>query len=113
MQYNKCEAKNVEYFQSVVGTRFVSDNPAICASYLSKSVMGLESQIGDVIIRPRYTEEVRKILIWCSERRIPVSPVSAGLSGDYGERSNTSLLSTNRIFRTSSVYLGRNHITNL
>ncbi len=83
MEYNKVIEKDIEYFESIVGKRFVSNNPAICASYLSKSVMGLEAQIGDCIVRPRYTEEVRKILIWCSSRKIPVSPISAGLSGGF------------------------------
>ncbi len=83
MEYNKLEDRDVEYFQSVVGKRFVRAEPAACASYMAKSVMGLEAQIADCIIRPRYTEEVRKILIWCSKRKIPVSPISAGLSGGF------------------------------
>ncbi|MHA1719983.1 MAG: FAD-binding oxidoreductase [Promethearchaeota archaeon] len=83
MLYNKVEAKDIEFFESVVGKRFVSANPAICASYTSKSIMGLESQIAEVVVRPRYTNEVRNILIWCSDRRIPVTPVSAGLSGGF------------------------------
>lgn len=83
VSYNKCTELDVEHFESVVGKRFVSANPAITASYLAKSVMGLESQIADVVIRPRYTEEVRKILVWCSARHIPVTPLSAGLSGGF------------------------------
>ena len=57
MLYNKVEAKDIEFFESVVGKRFVSANPAICASYTSKSIMGLESQIAEVVVRPRYTNE--------------------------------------------------------
>jgi hypothetical protein len=83
MLYNNIEQKDIDHFESVVGKRFVSANPAVVASYLAKSVMGLESCIGEVVVRPRYTEEVRKILIWCSDRRIPVSPVAAGLSGGF------------------------------
>ncbi|MCP4764624.1 MAG: FAD-binding oxidoreductase [archaeon] len=83
VHYNKLNEVDIEHFESVVGKRYVSAKPAIRASYLAKSVMGLESQIGDVVIRPRYTEEVRKILVWCSSRKIPVSPISAGLSGGF------------------------------
>lgn len=83
MILNKIEAKDIEFFESVVGKRYVSANPAITASYLAKSVMGLEAQISECVIRPKYTEEVRKILMWCSERRISVSPISAGLSGGF------------------------------
>ena len=83
MIYNKVEERDIEFFESVVGKQFVSANPAICASYTSKSIMGLESQIGEVIVRPRYTNEVRSVLIWCSDRLIPVSPLAAGLSGGF------------------------------
>ena len=84
VHYNNIEKRDIEHFESIVGKQYVSDNPAIRASYLAKSVMGLESQIAEVIIRPRYTEEVRKILVWCSTRKIPVSPISGGLSGGFG-----------------------------
>ena len=83
MEYNTVEEKDVEFFESVVGKRFVSTNSAVRSAYLAKSVMGLESTIAEVIVRPRYTEEVRKILVWCSARKIPVSPISAGLSGGF------------------------------
>ncbi|MHA1675173.1 MAG: FAD-binding oxidoreductase, partial [Promethearchaeota archaeon] len=83
MEYNNCEKKDIEHFESIMGKQYVSANPAITASYLSKAIMGLESSIGDVVVRPRYTEEVRKVLIWCSDRHIPVTPVSAGLSGGF------------------------------
>ena len=63
MLYNKVETKDVEFFESVVGKRYVSANPAITASYLAKSVMGLEAQISECAIRPKYTEEIRKILM--------------------------------------------------
>ncbi|MHA1744830.1 MAG: FAD-binding oxidoreductase [Promethearchaeota archaeon] len=83
MLYNKIELRDVEFFESVVGKQFVSDNIAIRASYHSKSIMGLESQISECVVRPRYTNEVRNILMWCSDRRIPVTPMSAGLSGGF------------------------------
>ena len=83
MLYNNVEAKDIEFFESVVGKKFCSANPAICASYTSKSIMGLESQIAEVVVRPRYTNEVRNILMWCSDRLIPVTPISAGLSGGF------------------------------
>lgn len=83
VSYNKLNEIDMEFFESVVGKKYASANPAIRASYLSRSVMGLESQIGDAVIRPKYTEEVRKILVWCSDRRIPVSPMSGGLSGGF------------------------------
>lgn len=69
--------------KGIVGKEYASNNKAITASYLSKSVMGLESQIPDIVIRPKYVEEIRKILIYCSAEKIAVSPVSGGLSGGF------------------------------
>ncbi len=34
-------------------------------------------------MRPKYVEEIRKILIYCSEEKIAVTPMSAGLSGGF------------------------------
>ncbi len=35
------------------------------------------------MVRPKYIEEVRKILLYCSAEKIAVSPISAGLSGGF------------------------------
>ncbi len=67
----------------IVGKNYATNNEAITASYLAKSVMGLESQIPDIVIRPKYVEEIRKVLIYCSQEKIAVSPISAGLSGGF------------------------------
>ena len=69
--------------KGIVGKEYATNNKAITASYLSKSVMGLESQIPDIVIRPKYVEEIRKILLYCSAEKIAVSPVSGGLSGGF------------------------------
>ncbi|MBD3186912.1 FAD-binding protein [Candidatus Bathyarchaeota archaeon] len=81
--YTKPDENDLEFFESVVGRDNASANEAIMQSYLSKSVMGLESDVPDIVVKPKYVEEVRKILVHCSARKIAVSPISAGLSGGF------------------------------
>lgn len=83
MSYKKPDNKDLEAMIGIVGKNYATANDAICASYLSKSVMGLESQIPDIVIRPKYPEEIRKVLVYCSQEKIPVSPISGGLSGGF------------------------------
>jgi FAD/FMN-containing dehydrogenase len=83
MSYKQPDEKDLEAMTGIVGKKYASNNKAITASYLAKSVMGLESQIPDIVIRPKYVEEIRKILVYCSEEKIAVSPISAGLSGGF------------------------------
>ncbi len=83
MSYKAPTEKDFSALQSFVGKAYASMDEAITASYLSKSVMGLESQIPDIVLRPKYVEEIRKILVYCSEEKIAVSPISGGLSGGF------------------------------
>ena len=83
MSYKLADNKDLEAMIGIVGKDYATNNKAITASYLSKSVMGLESQIPDIVVRPKYVEEIRKILLYCSAEKIAVSPISAGLSGGF------------------------------
>ena len=83
MSYKLPDDKDLEAMIGIVGKDYATNNKAITASYLSKSVMGLESQIPDIVVRPKYVEEIRKILLYCSAEKIAVSPISAGLSGGF------------------------------
>ncbi|GAH24464.1 unnamed protein product [marine sediment metagenome] len=83
MSYKLPDDKDLEAMIGIVGKDYATNNKAITASYLSKSVMGLEAQIPDIVVRPKYVEEIRKILLYCSAEKIAVSPISAGLSGGF------------------------------
>jgi len=83
MSYKLPNEKDLEAMIGIVGKSYATNNKAITASYLAKSVMGLESQIPDIVVRPKFPEEIRKILLYCSAEKIAVSPVSAGLSGGF------------------------------
>ncbi|MHA1147731.1 MAG: FAD-binding oxidoreductase [Promethearchaeota archaeon] len=83
MSYKAPDDKDLDAMIGIVGKNYASNNKAICASYLAKSVMGLESQIPDIVVRPKYVEEIRKILLYATDEKIAVSPISAGLSGGF------------------------------
>ncbi len=73
MSYKMPTEKDLEAMIGIVGKEYASNNKAITASYLTKAVMGLESQIPDIVVRPKYVEEIRKILVYCSQEKIAVS----------------------------------------
>ncbi|KKN37144.1 hypothetical protein LCGC14_0766540 [marine sediment metagenome] len=83
MSYKAPDNKDLEAMIGIVGKNYATANKAINASYLAKSVMGLESQIPQLVVRPKYPEEIRKILLYCSAEKISVTPMSAGLSGGF------------------------------
>jgi len=49
MSYKLADEKDLEAMIGIVGKEYATNNKAITASYLAKSVMGLESQIPDKI----------------------------------------------------------------
>jgi FAD/FMN-containing dehydrogenase len=75
------DQKHVEAFKQIVGDDYVTASKPIRVSYVAKSIMDLDSEIADVVIRPNSVEEVQKILIYANDQRIPVTPQSKGLSG--------------------------------
>jgi len=78
---------------SIVGERYISDDPAICEGYRSgpggyEAGCGYERvmcTIPAVVILPRNTEEVQKIVRICNRYKVPYVPYSTGF---YGPRSH-------------------------
>lgn len=83
MSYNHVTPDIVKTLESIVGKEYVSADVAMRYSYLSRGIMGLEATTPEVVVRPRYVEEVRKVLILANENHIPVTPAAGGLSGGY------------------------------
>ena len=79
--------------ESVVGSKYISDDPAICEGYRSgpggyESGLGYErvmTTIPAVVILPRNTEEVQRIVKICNRYKVPYVPYSTGF---YGPRSH-------------------------
>ncbi|MGC1122431.1 MAG: FAD-binding oxidoreductase, partial [Candidatus Methanofastidiosia archaeon] len=75
------EEKHVTALKTIVGEDFVTTSKPIRISYIAKSIMDIDSETADVVIRPQSVEEIQKILIYANEHKIPVTPQSKGLSG--------------------------------
>src|SRR5512139_3503176 len=79
--------------ESVVGARYISDDPAVCEGYRSgpggyEAGTGYEkvmTVIPAVVILPRNTEEVQRIVKICNRYRVPYVPYSTGF---YGPKSH-------------------------
>src|SRR4030042_1481782 len=79
--------------ESIVGSEFISDDPAVCEGYRSgpggyESGLGYErvmTKIPGSVILPRTTEEVQKIVKICNRYKVPYVPYSTGF---YGPRSH-------------------------
>ena len=79
--------------ESIVGPKYISDDPAVCEGYRSgpggyESGLGYErvmTKIPAVVILPRTTEEVQHIVRICNRYSVPYVPYSTGF---YGPRSH-------------------------
>ncbi len=79
--------------EAVVGEKYISDDPAICEGYRSgpggyEAGCGYErvmTTIPKVVVLPRSTEEVQKIVRICNRYKVPYVPYSTGF---YGPRSH-------------------------
>lgn len=82
MPFKRIEKADLEYFISVVGDASVLADSAtleICASDETEDLRFMP----EVVVRPGTTEEVSKVMAYCNEHMIPVTPRGAGtgLSG--------------------------------
>jgi FAD/FMN-containing dehydrogenase len=79
--------------EAIVGPKYISDDPAVCEGYRSgpggyESGLGYErvmTKIPAVVILPRNTEEVQRIVKVCNRYKVPYVPYSTGF---YGPRSH-------------------------
>ncbi len=82
--YNKVDDKIVEKLKKIVGEEYVMwDNKPMMYSYMSRGIMGIRAGPPDCVVRPANKEEIREILLLCSENKIPVTPMAGGLSGGF------------------------------
>ncbi|NHI92912.1 MAG: FAD-binding oxidoreductase [Candidatus Lokiarchaeota archaeon] len=82
--YNKVDETVYKKMVEIVGEEYVSwDNRPMMYSYMSRGIMGIRAGPPDLVIRPIKVEEVQQILKYCSDHKIPVSPMAGGLSGGF------------------------------
>jgi len=87
----------LESFQNIVGDYVFTDKESL-ENYSHDETENLH-YLPQVVIKPRTTEEISKILKICNDQRIPVTPRGAGtgLSGGALPRYGGVLLSTERM----------------
>jgi glycolate oxidase len=82
MAFNKIQPADISFFTQIVGEKYVladADNLDRCASDETEDLHYLP----EVVLQPGITEEVSRIMKYCNEHMIPVTPRGAGtgLSG--------------------------------
>ena len=82
VDYKKIDQSDVSFFQSIVGEEYVLTDAASTDAFGHDQTEDF-SFPPEVVILPRQTEEIAKIVAYCNEKLIPVTPVGAqtGLSG--------------------------------
>ena len=79
--------------ESIVGAKYISDDPAVCEGYRSgpggyESGLGYErvmTKLPATVVLPGSTEEVQRIVKICNRYKVPYVPYSTGF---YGPRSH-------------------------
>ena len=80
--YNRVDENVYKKIVEIVGEEYVSwDNRPMMYSYMSRGIMGIRAGPPDLVVRPIKVEEIQQILKYCSDNKIPVSPMAGGLSG--------------------------------
>lgn len=82
MAYKKTDAADIQFFQSIVGKDQLLVDIEVMEAYTHDETEDLRYS-PEVVLKPGNTEEVSKILSYCNDHQIPVTPMGArtGLSG--------------------------------
>src|SRR5205809_5887633 len=80
--YNNLTPSSLQYFRSLLGEENIFTDKSTLEDYSHDYTEDL-SFLPEVVLKPNTTEEVSKILSYCNEHLIPVTPRGAGtgLSG--------------------------------
>jgi len=81
--YSNVTTETVSALERIVGKEHVTTSKPILMSYVARGIMGLESTAPEVVVRPKEVEEIRDILVLANAGRIPITPMSGGLSGGF------------------------------
>ena len=76
-------AEIVRNLAAIVGVEHVTDEKFILAAY-TQDFATYPPSWPTVVVRPRTTEEISKIMKFCNENKIPVSPRGGGSAQEGG-----------------------------
>lgn len=77
MDFKKIDEQDLVFFRSVIGEEFVLTTPEGLAKYAKDETEDLRFP-PEVVLKPANTDEISRIMRYCNERNIPVSPRAAG-----------------------------------
>ncbi|MBS1685972.1 MAG: FAD-binding protein [Bacteroidetes bacterium] len=77
MNFKKIDEQDLAFFRSVVGEEFVITSSDGLAKYAKDETEDLRFP-PEVVLKPAGTDEISRIMRYCNEKNIPVSPRAAG-----------------------------------
>ena len=98
MKYNKINIDDVNFFKEIVGCNFILTDSNKLIDYSHDETEDLIFT-PEIVIKPGNTKEISKIIIYCNQKSIPVTPCGArtGLSGGSLPILGGVVLSTERL----------------
>ncbi|HRN94697.1 MAG: FAD-binding protein [Chitinophagales bacterium] len=77
MNFKKVDAADIVFFQQAIGVEYVYTDEASIKKYSVDETVDA-SFAPEVVLKPVSAEEISKILSYCNQQKIPVSPRAAG-----------------------------------
>jgi len=105
-QFKKIDSQDIAFFRKVVGDAFVLTHPEALANYAKDETPDETLRhLPEVVVKPKTVEEIQKIMRYCFEKSIPVTPRGAGsgLSGGAIPAQGGVILSLERMNRILEI----------
>ena len=105
-QFKPIDNKDIQYFKTIVGEQFVSNDPEVLKNY-SKDETPDETLrlLPEIVIKPTTSDEIQLITRYCFEKNIAITPRGAGsgLSGGSIPAYGGIVLSLERMNRILEI----------
>ncbi len=104
MLYTQIEAKDIDFFNDLIGQEFVLTDETQCEKYTHDHTEDLRFRM-QVVLLPKDSAQISEIMKYCHARRICVTPRGAGtgLSGGALAVSGGVILSTEKLNRILEI----------
>lgn len=78
MEYKKIDNKDIEYFKSFIDAKNIFEKDEINEKYSHDEMTEYGKYLPDLLIKASNTEEIIKIMKYCNDNYIPITPRGAG-----------------------------------
>ena len=104
MKYNKINIDDVNFFKEIVGCNFILTDSTKLIDFSHDETEDLIFT-PEIVIKPGNTKEISKIIVYCNQKLIPVTPCGArtGLSGGSLPILGGVVLSTERLNKIVNI----------